>query len=554
MIRGSLFEKEYFTIQQKDKAKIEKQFEDKKQKQQIEAKLKEKQIEEELKKLERDRQREALEFKKNLEEKNKKLEELKNKKLDSVTLKQYRQFNTILASSLKFRNEFKLLSVDKTTGKLLSGAVILVPDEFDGRVAWADYIFPPRDQGLCGGCWAFAVTSVLSARLAIYTNGKYKFKFSPTQMILCNMGGSDEYKLAQESLEVGEPYDYNLSKDRQLARQEEIEKLSKFGCNGETLIGGWQYAYRFGVVEETCSEYKNTSQLYNYNPSSDIGTCSDLFSDTYDICPDTKLPTITHLCGGYYYVSGITNDNDSLFENGTELDIRRDIYKWGPSSSALKVYQDLIDWNKPDEVYRWNKKARFIGGHAVSILGWGQTKDKVKYWIVKNSWGTDWGSGGGYFKILRGENECEIEENVFVGFPNLYGIRLYIEWPLLYRTEDFTLRLIWGIENSGYKITTLEKLITGKMPYDTENFKEHPANEYIYAMDAWPDMSTLVAAKPKDIKYNLRTAKSRGLNSIMKENAGIITVILVLVAILLFMLIVYVVIKYFKNIKIEFDE
>jgi hypothetical protein len=43
MIRGSLFEKEYFTIEQKDKTK---ELQEKKQKQQIEKKLKQKQIEE----------------------------------------------------------------------------------------------------------------------------------------------------------------------------------------------------------------------------------------------------------------------------------------------------------------------------------------------------------------------------------------------------------------------------------------------------------------------------------------------------------------------------
>ena len=104
MIRGSLFNKEYYTIQQKDKVKIEKKIQENEQKKIIEAKLKEKQIEEELKKLQQDREREALAFKKRLDEKNKKLQEIKNKKLDSKTLKQYRQFNTILASSLKFRN------------------------------------------------------------------------------------------------------------------------------------------------------------------------------------------------------------------------------------------------------------------------------------------------------------------------------------------------------------------------------------------------------------------------------------------------------------------
>ena len=48
-----------------------------------------------------------------------------------------------------------------------------------------------------------------------------------------------------------------------------------------------------------------------------------------------------------------------------------------------------------------------LGGHAIEIVGYG-IEDKVKYWKVKNTWGRDWGESG-YFRILRGANECAIE-------------------------------------------------------------------------------------------------------------------------------------------------
>jgi hypothetical protein len=48
---------------------------------------------------------------------------------------------------------------------------------------------------------------------------------------------------------------------------------------------------------------------------------------------------------------------------------------------------------------------------AVLIVGFGQTKAEppVKYWIVKNSWGTGWGDKG-YFEILRGQDKCGIAD------------------------------------------------------------------------------------------------------------------------------------------------
>ncbi|CAK9144597.1 unnamed protein product [Ilex paraguariensis] len=53
--------------------------------------------------------------------------------------------------------------------------------------------------------------------------------------------------------------------------------------------------------------------------------------------------------------------------------------------------------------------------HGVAIIGYGTTLDGTKYWIVKNSWGPDWGEKG-YIRMKRGihdkEGQCGIAMEV----------------------------------------------------------------------------------------------------------------------------------------------
>ena len=81
----------------------------------------------------------------------------------------------------------------------------------------------------------------------------------------------------------------------------------------------------------------------------------------------------------------------------------------GLVEAAFEVYEDFPTYKSG--VYK-HTKGQALGGHAVKIIGWG-TEDGIGYWLVVNSWNSGWGDNG--FKILRGTDECGIEDGA-VGY------------------------------------------------------------------------------------------------------------------------------------------
>lgn len=53
--------------------------------------------------------------------------------------------------------------------------------------------------------------------------------------------------------------------------------------------------------------------------------------------------------------------------------------------------------------------------HEVAIVGWGE-ENGVKFWNVRNSWGSHWGENG-FFRVVRGVNNIAIESSCYWGTP-----------------------------------------------------------------------------------------------------------------------------------------
>ena len=60
--------------------------------------------------------------------------------------------------------------------------------------------------------------------------------------------------------------------------------------------------------------------------------------------------------------------------------------------------------------------------HSVLLVGWGVDEingEKVKYWILQNSWGSYWGESG-YMRFIRGTDHLGIESICETGIPTVY--------------------------------------------------------------------------------------------------------------------------------------
>lgn len=417
-----------------------------------------------------------------------------------ILKKRYRSVGTVLASSVEYKAKFNALLKDKPK-IIIKDDKDDLPINFDGRVIWKDYIHPVRYQGLCGSCWAFAATFCLASRLSIYTNGKYNYILSPAKMVYCGISipesTGSELERVENMLKSGERYD----KQSKTKKSDEI-----YGCSGETLINTWQFLYRLGVPEDSCVLYgdENKEVKFNLTLFEDIDfSCADVTSNDFDYCKSSNKYMISHMAGGYYYVPGVKNEEDPS-KSGNEYNIRNEIFKRGPCTSGMIVYEDFIDW-EGDEIYEYDKKSEKVGGHAIVIMGWGEENGK-KYWIVRNSWGEDWGDKG-YCRILRGVNHCEIEENVFVGFPNIPGYRLSLEYPLLYQKEDYVSKYLYNIRDSGYKESVYEGIALRKIKGLTL--------DNLYSVDTFPNFKTFIAGKIVKENYIIYHEKEMNIKDML---------------------------------------
>ncbi len=144
-----------------------------------------------------------------------------------------------------------------------------------------------------------------------------------------------------------------------------------FACGGGGCDSGWEpqsaasYLRSHGVPDEACAPYTMGATGVD---SACNSICSDAGSRSQKI-------------------SNFTSTGGFLGGSGNAAKVKQAL-QHGPVVTTLDVYADFLSYGSG--IYK-HVAGAMEGGHAVSIVGY---NDAGRYWIVRNSWGPDWGENG----------------------------------------------------------------------------------------------------------------------------------------------------------------
>lgn len=158
-------------------------------------------------------------------------------------------------------------------------------------------------------------------------------------------------------------------------------KYNDMGCNGGTMTGAFRYAIDNGICHERDVPYDNTT----HSCMKDSCKNKSFFTDCKILPSAAPLKMLRYIQNQPLSVA--IQANHPMFK----------FYKSG-------IITSIECGDTPD--------------HGVLIVGYG-SENGIDYWLVKNSWGTDWGDHG-YVKIGR-----DVSENKY----GVCGITREVSFP-----------------------------------------------------------------------------------------------------------------------------
>ncbi|XP_047942402.1 cysteine protease RD19A [Salvia hispanica] len=273
----------------------------------------------------------------------------RHQKLDPSAVHGVTQFSDL--TPREFRNRFLGINRRLRLPSDAQEAPVLPTNDLPKDFDWRDHgaVTAVKNQGSCGSCWSFSTTGALEGANYLAT-GKL-VSLSEQQLVECDHECDPEDKNSCDS-----------------------------GCNGGLMNSAFEYTLKAGgLMREEDYPYTGT----------DRGTCK--FEKSKVVAKVANF-------------SVVSLDEDQIAAN---------LVKNGPLAVAINAVFMQTYVGGVSCPYICSKRL----DHGVLLVGYGEAgyapirlKEKP-YWIIKNSWGENWGENG-YYKICRGHNICGVDSMV----------------------------------------------------------------------------------------------------------------------------------------------
>jgi hypothetical protein len=288
-----------------------------------------------------------------------------------------------------------------------------LPSEYDFSIAFPNMSSTVLDQKDCGSCWAFSVAGSASDRIRRKVPTFFDTMVDLDGMPVKNQ--LDPHLLA--SCDNCSLLDQQPDFVRNAKLVIDANKCA-VGCDGGVIEYALIYLDFNGLISIQCN--KGFIGKYKCHSMQNLKEVDLQIEETFHKKKHCrfyqfKTPLKVHLYEDSELVSP-----ERMKKN--EEAIQTEILLFGPVSAGYMVYRSFYEFyqKNPKGIYKeLAKDDTEEGGHAIILTGWGE-ENGVKYWIARNSWGQQWADKG-YFRILRGQNFCQCECDV-------WAVQLHAEW------------------------------------------------------------------------------------------------------------------------------
>ena len=294
---------------------------------------------------------------------------------------------------------------------------------------WQDHLptlTRPPNQGVCGCCWAVAIASAINDVFQVSALISQNPKLTATYLLACDTvfnqqcNGGNPYLalewIAKNGLGVS-GFDWCLD-NRQCNGTNKEQPVSGDilnslipSCNKVKQTSN--LIFRIGNVQTCILKEEEAQDLQRYERYS-----NSIKKHILQFGPVVGgFIVFSNLFSGYFYSN--YNPDGIYLEN---VDYQTHTYKFQVcSQQCIRNQFDLANCGQDKECLQCqqcNQNNAFripMGGHAVTIVGWGESPVKgsllgsgydqesfykVPYWLIRNSWGEQWGNKG-YYRHAR---------------------------------------------------------------------------------------------------------------------------------------------------------